>query len=214
MKKFLKELIAFVCALLIAAVIIFLFTQNLVNKTNYDTFTGNVNKVPIDISSPAYGQILTLPFTEGAMVTKGQTLATIQILASNFTLPPSSGLYLVSKNVLSIQSPADGIVGKVALAPQSTIGGNAMFMQIYTLENTDIQILLPQGKDLSGYAAFYASNMPNGSKYPLQVLGQIPTDVVSNISPTMSVYRAKCQNVTDCQNIINNKVIIIYAQKK
>jgi hypothetical protein len=212
-KKLLKELIALVCALCVAAALIFLYTLNL-GQTNYDTFVGKVNKLPIVISSPVYGEILTMPVTEGAIVTKGKLLATIQILAPHFTLPASNDLFQVYQNILSVQSPADGIVGKVTLAPLSTIESAGSLMQIYTAGNTEIQILLPQGKDMSDYEAFYAATTQNGPKYPLQVLGQVPTDVVSDIPQTTTVYRAKCQQVTACQNIINNEAITIYAQKK
>src|SRR2546428_6257003 len=214
MKKIVIEIITFLCALLIAAALIFTLIQNVSGQSSYDTFTGNVNKVPITISSPVYGQILTLPFTEGATVTKGQILATIQILGPHFTLPASSNLFHVKGNILTVQSPGNGIVGKVALSPQSTIRSTDTLMQIYTVDNTEIQILLPQGKDMSSYTAFYASNTPNGTKYPFQVLGQVPTDVVSTIPMTTMVYRAKCQQVTDCQNIVNNAAVTIYAQKK
>jgi hypothetical protein len=215
MKKILKELVAVVGALLVAAALIFAFTQYVsVSKTDYETFVGNVNKVPIDISSPAYGEVLTLPFTEGAVVRQGQTLATIQILVPHFTPPNTSELFYMNGNVLSIQSPSDGIVGKIALAPQSTIGGTATLMQIYTVGNTEIQILLPQGKAMSSYKAFYASTTPDGPRFPLQVLSQVPTDIVSNIAPTTTVYRAKCQRVADCQKIVDSESIIIYAQKK
>jgi hypothetical protein len=212
-KKLLKELIALACALCVAAALIFLYTLNL-GQTNYDTFVGKVNKLPIIISSPVYGEILTMPVTEGAIVTKGKLLATIQILTPHFTLPASSDLFQVYQNILSVQSPVDGIVGKVALAPLSTIESAGSLMQIYTAGNTEIQILLPQGKDMSDYEAFYAATTQNGPKYPLQVLGQVPTDVVSDIPQTTTVYRAKCQQVTACQNIINNAAITIYAQKK
>ena len=213
MKKILKELIALECSLIVAIVLIFLITQ-LVGQTNYDTFVGNVNKVPIDVSSPVYGQILTLPLTEGETVKKGQTLATIRIFGTHFTPPASSDLFHVQGNILSVQSPADGIVGEVALAPLSMIESTGTLTQIYTVDNIEIQILLPQGKDISSYTAFYASTTQNGPRYPLQVLGQIPTDVVSNIPLTTTVYRAKCQQVTDCQKIVNYEAITIYAQKK
>jgi hypothetical protein len=195
MKKLLKELLALLIVVIIAAGVIFLFTRNI--QTSYDTFTGNVHKIPINISSPAYGQILTLPVTEGATVTKKQVLATVQILSPNFTPSTSSNLYSVSGNVLSLQSPVDGTVGSVTLAPNSTVGGTQPFIQIYTLSNLEIQILLPQGKDITDYSAFFASSTPNSRRFPLHILGRIPTDVISNIPATTAVYRAKCQEVSD-----------------
>src|SRR6266516_7851159 len=102
MKGCLKEVIAILCVLLLAAVLIFFFTQN-IGQNNYDTFSGYVSKVPLTITSPVYGQILTLPVKEGDTVSKGQTLASIEILNPN-TIPAPSDLYQVHGNRLSVQS--------------------------------------------------------------------------------------------------------------
>ena len=121
MRKILLEVIAIMFALLFAAVLVFFFTQN-IGQNNYDTFTGNVSKAPLTITSPVYGQILTLPVKEGDTVTKGQTLATVEILNPN-TIPAPSALYHVHGNMLSVQSPSNGVIGQIALAPLSTIAG-------------------------------------------------------------------------------------------
>jgi hypothetical protein len=212
MRRFLIEVIAIMCALLFAAVLIFFFTQN-IGQNNYDTFTGYVSKVPLTITSPVYGQILTLPVKEGDTVTKGQTLATVEILNPD-TIPAPSDLYHVQGKKLSIQSPSNGVVGQIALAPLSTIAGAGTLMQMYTAENTEIQMLIPQGYDIRSYTGFSASNTPDGRRYPLQVIRKIPANVISNIPVTTTVYRATCQQISDCQAAIDNNAIIIYAQKK
>ncbi len=212
MKRFLMEVIAIVCALLVAVVLIFFFTQN-IGQNNYDTFTGNVSKLPLTITSPVYGQILTLPVKEGDTVTKGQTLATVEIL-NPATIPAPSDLYHVHGKMLSIQSPSSGVVGQIALAPLSTIAGAGTLMQMYTVDNTEIQMLIPQRYDIGSYTGFSASNTPDGRRYPLHVIRQIPANVISNIPITTTVYRATCQQISDCQAAINNNAIIIYAQKK
>lgn len=212
MKKILIEVIAIVCTLLFAVVLIFFFTQN-IGQNNYDTFTGNVSKVPLTITSPVYGQILTLPVKEGDTVNKGQTLATIEILNPD-TTPVSSDLFHVNGKMLSIQSPSNGVIGQIALAPLSTIAGAATLMQMYTVDNTEIQMLIPQGYDIHNYTGFSASNTPDGRRYSLHVIRQIPANVISNIPVTTTVYRATCQQISDCQAAINNNAIIIYAQKQ
>jgi hypothetical protein len=212
MKKILIEVIAILGTLLFAAVLIFFFTQN-IGQNDYDTFTGNVSKVPLNITSPVYGQILTLPVKEGDVVTKGQTLATIEILNPD-TTPASSDLFHVNGKRLSIQSPSNGVVGQIALAPLSTVAGAGTMMQMYTVDNTEIQLLIPQGYDIRSYTRFSASNTSNGQRYPLRVIRQIPANVISNIPVTTTVYRATCQQVSDCQAIINNNAIVIYAQKR
>jgi len=212
MKRFLIEVIAILCTLLVAAGLIFLFTQN-IGQNYYDTFTGYVSKAPLTVTSPVYGQILTLPVKEGDTVTKGQTLATIEILNPD-TIPAPSNLYQVHGNILSIQSPSSGVIGQIALAPLSTIAGAGTLMQIYTADNTEIQMLIPQGYNIRSYTGFSGSNTADGRHYPLHVVGQIPANVISNIPVTTTVYRATCQQISDCQAAINNNAIIIYAQKK
>jgi hypothetical protein len=214
MKRLLKEFIALVVVIIVAAGLIFLFTLN--KQVTYDTFTGNIYKVPVTISSPVYGQILALPVTEGTAVTKGQELASIQMLSSNSDplLSSSRNLYSVKGHVVHLQSPVDGIVGSVTLASESTVAGSQTILQIYTLSNLQIQILLPQGNSVSNYSTFFAVNPSNSRKLPLKILGQIPTDVLGNVQTTTSVYRATCQSVSDCQSLINNTTVPIEAQKK
>ena len=130
MKKILIEAFALLLTLFVAGVIVlFLFTQNVGQTT--DTFTGIVSKVPIKITSPVYGQILTLSVKEGTTVTRGQTLVTIHILNAN-TLPTQSDLYHIHGLTLSIQSPDSGVIGQIALAPLSTIAGAGELMDLYT----------------------------------------------------------------------------------
>ena len=212
MKKILIEVLAVVCTLLVAGVLISLFSLN-IGQNTYDTFTGYVSKVPLTITSPVYGQILTLPVKVGDTVSKGQTLASIEILNPN-TIPTPSDLYHVHGNRLSVQSPSRGVIGQIALAPLSTIAGAGTLMQIYTVDNTQIQVLIPQGYDIHSYTGFAASNTADGRHYALHVIGQIPANVISNIPVTTTVYRASCQQVADCSAVINNNAIIVYAQKK
>ena len=210
MKKIILEVVAVLVTLIVAlAIILFLFTQN-VGQTTYDTFTGNVNKMPLIISSPVYGQITTLSVTEGDIVQKGQLLATIHMLNSN-TIPAQSLLYQVDGMTLSVHSPTSGVVGQIAFAPLSTVAGATSLMQLYTETSMDIQILLPRGSDLHNYTALYASHASDKQRYALHIVGQVPTNVLSNIDPTTSVYRATC---IKCQALLNDEAIAIYAQRK
>jgi Biotin-lipoyl like len=211
MKKILLEIVAVFVTLIVASVIILvLFTQN-VGQMAFDTFSGNVNKIPIDISSPVYGQIMTLPVREGDTVHKGQTLATIHILRVDTAPADNSPLYQREGMMIRVQSPSDGVVGQIAFAPLSTVASANSLMQLYTATSMEVQILLPQGSDMHNYTAFYASHPPDTQRYALHGVGQVPTNVLSNIDPTTSVYRATC---TQCQALLNDEAIAIYAQRK
>jgi hypothetical protein len=209
MRKIILEVMLGVSALLIAALLILLFTQN-IGQNEFDTFSGHVYKAPINISSPVYGQILSLQIAEGDSVVKGQTLATLQILNTAVPIPTGSPLFHQHGKILSLQSPTDGIVGQVMYAPLSTIAGAGTLLQLYATSSAEIQILVPQGKDLSSYVSFAAA-ANNGQRFPLRVIGQVPTDVISNLNPNMTVYRAACQG---CQALEKNIAVTIYAQRR
>ncbi len=212
MKKIILEIIAVIGALAVAGVIIlFLFTQN-IGQVTFDTFSGTVNKTPVNITSPVYGQIMTLPTGEGDTVKPGQILATIHILNPN-TIPVKSPLYSVNTQtmILQVLSPTSGVVGQVYFAPLSTVAGAGALMQIYTANSMEIQVLIPQKSNINDYAALYASHPPDQQKYLLHIVGQIPTNVLANIDPTTSVYQATC---THCQALLDNQGIAIYAQRK
>jgi hypothetical protein len=198
-------------------IIVSIFAYNTA-QTTYDTFAGNVRKLPLNITSPVYGQIINLPEHEGDTVRKGQTLATIHILnpvlksvLKPATLPASSAIYHVKGTQLRIESPVDGIVGQISSSPLSITAEDASLMLLYVPASMEVRILLPPNNDIHDYTAFYAVSPSGKRKYLLHVIGQIPTDVLPTVDPTTSVYRASCVN---CQSLMYSETITISAQKK
>src|SRR5258708_11262579 len=82
-----RELFVLVAVLLVAGGFVFGYTQGAQAPSRYDTFPRKVDKGPLQISSPVYGPVLTLPLAEGSHVTKGQLIAPIPVLAHHFKLP-------------------------------------------------------------------------------------------------------------------------------
>ena len=144
MKKIIKELLGLLCVLIVAAVIIIPIALNATARSSYDTFNGTIEKLPIDISSPTSGIVLTIPVSEGESVPQGETLARVQILDPHFSLINAGNLYSAQGGILTIHSPVAGVLGKIRIAPESTIGGNEVFMQMYTASATEIQIFCPR----------------------------------------------------------------------
>jgi hypothetical protein len=207
MKKLLKEALAILLTLGIAAgIILLLFSQN---APRYDTFAGTIAKTPINITSPVYGQILALPLHEGDHVKKGQTLAILHVLNLS-ALPAPSALYPITGTQMRILSPTDGVIGAITFATFSTVAGAQTLLLLYTTSSLEIQVLLPATATLTNYAAFYAERPPARNRYLLHIVEQIPTNVISNIDPTMSVYRATC---TECAALLNNETIAILAER-
>jgi hypothetical protein len=225
MKRFFREFIVMLCVLIVAAAIIIPVTLYVIHQNSTDTFKGNIGKIPIDISSPSYGIILSMPVTEGSTIIKGQKLATVHILDPTFKLQGTNDIYSMQDKILTIRSPRDGILGKIALANQSTINEDQTLMQLYTLDNITVQIFFTRENKITDYGTVYVGDPSNGNKYPLQLLGQIPVDAIpldtipldtnTNVPLVLtSVYRATCVHATDCNKIIYSKSVTIYAQKK
>jgi hypothetical protein len=212
-RRILKEAAVLVVVLLVAGTVIFVYTQAALTPTRYDAFPGRVNKIPLQISSPVYGQLLSLPLTEGSQVNQGQVIATIQVLDRNFRLPANSHLFTMQGDTLSVVSPATGVVAKVSVAPLSTVGGNEKLVELYTPDSTDVWMLLPQGTDLNSYDAFFVSFGAKKPSYRLRVAGLMPSDIVSGVSPTTNVYRATCESMVECADLLVNQQVTICAEK-
>ncbi len=213
MVRVLRELVVLVAVLLVAGGLVFGYAQVASTPSRFDTFQGRVNKLPLQISSPVYGQLLTLPLAEGSQVSLGQVIATIQVLDRNFKLPTDTKLFQLQGDTLSVVSPAAGVVARIDLAPLSTVGGGTRLVELYTMDSTDLWVLLPQGTDLATYRAFFVWPRANKPTYPIQIEGAIPTDVVGGTSATTNVYRARCEVLASCVGLLIDQQVTICAEK-
>ncbi len=213
MRRVLKEVIVLVGVLLVAGTLIVGYTQVASTPSAYDIFPGRVNKLPLQIASPVPGQLLTLPLAEGSKVSQGQVIATIQVLDRNFRPPPDSQLFKLQGDLLSVVSPATGVVAKIDVAPLSTVGGNERLIEMYTVDSTDLWILLPQGTDPTMYRAFFVLPSTNKPNYPIQIEGSIPSEVANGASASTNVYRARCEAGADCVDLLTAQQVTICAEK-
>jgi len=210
--RVIRELFVLVAVLLVAGGFVFGYTQVAQAPSRYDTFPGKVNKVPLQISSPVYGQVLTLPLAEGSHVTKGQLIATIQVLDRNFKLPATQ-LFTLQGDTLSVISPAAGVVARVGVAPLSTIGGNGRLVDLFTTESTDLWVLMPRGTNLATYRAFFVWPPANQPTFRIRLEGSIPADVVGGASATTTVYRAECEPSASCADLLVAQQVTVCAEK-
>jgi len=213
MRRIFNEAVVLLGVLALVAVLIGGYTQVAMAPARYDTFTGRVNKVPLQISSPVFGQLLSLPLAVGSPVVQGQVVATIQVLDRNFRLPADSQLFKLQGQTLSVVSPASGVVARVNVAPLSTVSGNEKLVDLYTTASTDVWMLLPQGNDLSAYGAFYVTLGASKLNHRLFIEGLIPSDLVTGAPPTTNVYRARCEDLAGCPELLINQQVTICAEK-
>lgn len=214
MRRILKELALLTCVLLLAGGAAVGVTRMVGGQDSYDTFTGRVSKIPLQISSPTFGQVLSLPLTEGGQVEPGQYLATIKVIDRSFRVPQDSQLFRLEGDLLRVVSPVSGLVAKMAIAPLSTVDAGQLILQLYTLDHTDVQVLMPQGRGLEGYRSFYAAAGESKRRYRIRVEGAVPTETLSNVSPTTTVYRASCDSAAaDCWPLLNHQQVMVYALK-
>jgi len=213
MRRIAAELMLLACVLLVAAGIALGLTRMVGAQTSYDTFTGRVNRIPVQIASPVYGQVLSLPVREGGTVDAGRPLVTIQVVDRSFRVPQNSQLFKLQGDILSLLSPVSGIVGRITVAALSTVSASELILQLYTPDHTDLQVLVPQGRQLDRYQSFSAATDGSRSRYPIRMEGVMPDEAVENVSPTTVVYRANCQSTADCVVLLRNQQVLVYAEK-
>jgi hypothetical protein len=213
MKRLMKELAALSCVLLVAGGIVFGIIRTSAVQSPFDTFSGRVDKIPLQILSPVAGQVLTLPGWEGAPVQQGQVLATIQVLDPNFRPPAGSGIFKLRGDVLQVISPASGMIAKLAIAPLSVVSGNSLLLQLFTVENTELHVLMPKGDRLADYRAFYIAAAQSSARFPIRIAGEVPIEVAGNIPDRTTVYRATCDRASDCQSLLTELQVLVYALK-
>jgi hypothetical protein len=214
MSRVLKELTALGLVLAVGAGVVFLILRLTAGNppSPYDTFQAIVNTIPLQIISPAAGQVFSMPSGEGSPVAEGQLLVTVQVFDRNYRPPADSQMFKLQGDQLQIFSPASGIVGRMQIAPLSAVVGNQLLMHLLTPQSTDLQVLIPQDSALSRYRDFYAATSVNAPRYQIQILGTIPSEIVVGVAPATTVYRATCQAMADCGNFLTVKHVEVFAQ--
>jgi hypothetical protein len=213
MKRLMREMAALLCVLLVAGGIVLAITRTVAAPSTFDTFTGRVDKIPLQILSPAAGQVLTMPEWEGAHVQQGQVLATIQVFDRNFLPPADSQMFKLQGDTLQVISPATGVIGKLAMAQLSVVSGNGLLLQLFTVESTELEVLVPVQSELSAYRAFYMAVAQGTARFRIKIEGVLPADVIGNISPSTTVYRAQCDRPADCESLLTELQVLVYALK-
>jgi hypothetical protein len=213
MSRLMKELAALLCVLLVAGGVVFAMTRTVGAPAGFDTFTGRVDKLPLQILSPVAGQVLTLPQWEGVTVERGQVLATIQVLDRNFRPPAESQMFRLQGDLLQVFSPATGMIARVGLAPLSVVSGNGLLLELYTIDNTQLRVLVPQASKLGNYRAFYMADAQTSVRTRIRIVGVVPVDVAGNVPPTTTVYRAICDRPSDCQSLLTRLQVLVFALK-
>jgi hypothetical protein len=213
MRRIAAEVMLLACVLLVAGGLVLGLTRLVGAQSAYDTFTGRVNRIPVQISSPVYGQVLSLPVQEGGQVDAGRALVTIQVVDRSFRVPQNSQLFKLQGDTLSVLSPVSGIVGRITVAPLSTVTASQLILQLYTPDHTDLHVLVPQGHQLDAYQSFSAAGDSSRTRYPIRLEGVMPDESVNNVSPSTVVYLAKCESTADCLMLLRNQQVLVYAEK-
>jgi hypothetical protein len=215
MSRLWKELAALVLVLAVGGgfVLVILRLTAPDAPSPYDTFQARVNTIPLQIISPVAGQVLSMPPGEGSSVVEGQVLVNVQVFDRNYRPPADSQMLKLQGDKLQIFSPASGIVGRMQVAPLSAVAGNQMLLQLFTPQSTDLQLLMPSDSALSRYRDFYAATSIRATKYPIQIQGTIPSEIVGGVPPATTVYRATCQATADCQNFLTFQQVAIFAER-
>lgn len=215
--RIVKEVSVLVLALLVAGGLMYGYTAFAAAKPRYDTMTGAVRHVPLAISTPVYGEIVSLPVSLGDQVKKGQTLAVISRLdnGSGFTVPRHSDLYRQNSNgTIALLSPASGVVNSVLFAEHSTIATAGTLMQLSTAQATQLEVYVPTTDNLQSYQRLYASTSSNGARIPIQLVRPIPSDAAMGAPAKTTTYLAKVASSSGSDQLLSQNAVSITAVRK
>lgn len=214
-KRFVKELLALVFVVAVAVGLMFAFTVNAERKPQYKQFQGRVVALPVNVSSPVYGQITSLAVTDGDTVHTGETLATVQMLdPQHANVPNDSALYSTDGDqTIKIKSPVDGTVGAVSNAQSSTIAVANTLATIYTSSSLQVRVLLPRGTKPSQYTAYYATDHVGGARYKIALGTPVPATSPDPALSTDTVYAARFANAKDARALLPYHTVVILAQR-
>ncbi len=214
MHKLAKELLAVGVIVLLTLALVLVFTGVANGQGAAATFGGSVHQVPISVSSPVYGQIVALPVTEGTLVTHGQVVAVIQSLDPHVRPFSVDGMYRATGSTVEVLAPTDGIVGNLFYGEKSTIAATGAIMDLFASDSAQIWVLIPKTTDLAQYHGFSVAVTPDGQKYPIQLLRQVPITSPDPALRDMYIYAASFVHTADAQSFLTVQQVSVFGQKK
>lgn len=215
-KRIVKELLVLAVALLVAGGIMYGYTQNVSAQPTYKVLAGEVDQLPLTVSSPIYGEILSLPVAVGAHVSAGETLATIQRLdGDKIALPQHTDLFHIKQNgTIDLVSPVNGIVSDVQYAPHSTVATAAPLLDLATVQTTQLVVFLPTTDRPQDFVHFAAAASPSSTRLPIQLVKPLPVQGVNNVPQKTIPYLATFANAHAGEQLIGSSTITIFATQK
>ncbi len=214
-KRIIAELAALIVVIAVAVGLMLAFTVSASAKPVYTQMAARMITLPVNVSSPVYGQIVNLRVMPGQQVTKGEALAVVQLLdPQHANVPTHSPLYkALSHNRVEITSPTTGVISQVNFANLSTIGVASNLLQIFSADDVQVQVYVPRGTNLSGFSGYYATDYAGGPKYPIKLLYQTPMTSPNPSLRDVNVYAASFVNPHDATSLLSADTITVEAQK-
>src|SRR4030081_8051 len=91
--------------------------------------TGKVSKSAVMLSSPIYGELTSVPVSEGQFVKKGQVISVVKVISHpQDTTLLNTDVFSYNNDELTIYSPTDGIVASILTAEKSTVTPQTTFI--------------------------------------------------------------------------------------
>lgn len=214
-KRIIAELATLIVVIAVAVGLMLAFTVSASAKPLYTQMAARMITLPVNVSSPVYGQIVELHVMPGQQVTKGESLAVVQMLdPQHANVPTGSRLYkALSHNRVEITSPTTGVISEVNFANLSTIGVASDLLQIFTTSDVQVQVYVPRGTNVSGFSGYYATDYAGGPKYPIKLLHQTPMTSPNPSLRDVNVYAASFANPQDAASLLSADTITVEAQK-
>jgi hypothetical protein len=212
----LKEIAVLFVALAVAGSIMYAFVSSRSGQPTYVTMQGSIQRLPLDVSSPIYGQIVSMPAQQGMKVQKGQALAIIQGLGPQTApITQKSTLFrTLPGGRIEVLSPSDGLVGKVDLANGSMVAAASTFLQLYTIQATQLSVRLPADRSVGDYQGFAVAFSAHGRRYPITLTRPLPGDSASSSSSASTMMSARFTDDGVPEEILSGSRVIVFAHEK
>jgi len=211
--KILKELVFFLIALLVSSVLIYFILVRLGESASNVVFDATVEKAELRIVSPVFGNIETLPVSEGQLIKKGDPIAIINVFGINSNETPNadSQMFKFDKDKMTVINPEDSIVAKKIFAENTVLKPGVDFLVLYPIKDSNVKFTLGFGNTkLSDFYEYSIKDDNAGISYSVIANDTLPV----NGENGQRYYSADFKNIEDSKNFYNGQKVHLAAKRK
>lgn len=216
--KILIEITFLILGICLATIIVGVAFNNINSRSQYESFPGIVNKKELVIASPSFAIIEKIDVYEGKLIKKNDELAKLKIVVesknrSELDAYVNNENFKLDGDILTVYSPADGIVGKVFFAEKSNVKPEIDIISIYPFQSSSVTFFDKNNKFIPGdYKNILAQKQDSDvEKFQLNLLNTYPVDSSTNGGKS---FYAAFSDPEAPKHFENNGVVTVLAEKR